>query len=208
MGYDASSPRQAEATAVTVLKIVIMGGFGVGKTTMVGSVSEIGPLTTEAPLTYASAGTDDLAGVEGKTTTTVGLDYGKVTFTSGGAKFELYLFGTPGQERYWFSWDDLVLGAAGAVVLADTRKLADAFPALDYFERRQVPFVVGVNSFADSPYTYTAEDVRQAMTLPDAVPVVPFDARDANSSAHVLITLIATALDAARSRPAPRGAPL
>ncbi|MFD9591669.1 ATP/GTP-binding protein [Kitasatospora sp. NPDC059973] len=187
---------------------MVTGGFGVGKTTMVGSVSEIEPLTTEVPLTYASSEIDSLAGVEGKTTTTVGMDFGKVCFDDGGARFELYLFGTPGQERFWFSWDDLVLGAAGAVVLADTRKLADAFPALDYFERRQIPFVVGVNRFADSLHTYTAEEVRQAMELPDAVPVVLFDARDATSSAHVLITLIATALDAARSRLASRGAPL
>lgn len=171
-------------------KVVVAGGFGTGKTTLVGSVSEIPPLTTEEVLTEASVGVDDLAGIEDKTSTTVALDFGRITINSG---LVLYLFGTPGQDRFWFMWDELAQGAIGAIVLVDTRRLATSFAAVDYFERREVPFIAVVNKFfGECPYT--EQEVRSALKLDDAVPVVWCDARDRPSSKAALIELVQHAL--------------
>jgi signal recognition particle receptor subunit beta len=169
----------------TALKILIAGGFGAGKTTMVGSVSEIRPLQTEEVLTGVD-GADDLSGVEGKTTTTVTMDFGRITITE---DLQLYLFGTPGQDRFWFLWDELSQGALGAVVLADTRRLEDCFPAVDYFEHRHIPFVVAVNCFAGAR-AYGAQDVSRALDLDQGTPVVLCDARDRDSGKEVLIRLV------------------
>jgi uncharacterized protein len=168
------------------LKILVAGGFGVGKTTLVGSVSEIRPLQTEEVLTTASLGTDDVSGVEGKETTTVAMDFGRITV---GSDIVLYLFGTPGQDRFWFLWDELAQGALGAVVLADTRRLADCFPSVDYFERRGTPFLVAVNCF-NGEQRFGAPAVRNALDLDPDVPVVLCDARDRRSGKDVLITLV------------------
>lgn len=195
---------QPRGPAPTLMKIIVAGGFGVGKTTLVGAVSEITPLTTEEYLTSASARTDSLDGVEAKTTTTVAVDFGRRSFAEP-EPMRLLLFGTPGQERFWFTWDDLVSGSIGAIVLADTRRLRDCFPAVSYFERRAMPFAVAVNEFEGSPYRYTTAQVRQALVLPDDVPVVPCDARDTRSAASVLITLVEHALTRIRSRPSASG---
>nr|WP_312856623.1 ATP/GTP-binding protein [Phytoactinopolyspora halotolerans] len=168
------------------LKILVAGGFGVGKTTLVGSVSEIRPLHTEEALTGASQPVDNINGVEQKTTTTVAMDFGRITIRDG---LCLYLFGTPGQDRFWFMWDELTQGALGAVVLADTRRLADCFPAVDYFEHRDIPFVVGVNCFEGSR-RYQPDQVSSALDLDDGTPVVLFDARERDSGKQVLIRLV------------------
>ncbi|MBA9002828.1 GTP-binding protein [Thermomonospora cellulosilytica] len=192
-----------------LLKIVIAGGFGVGKTTLVGAVSEIPPLTTEEYLTTAGAGTDCLTGVEDKTTTTVSMDFGRISFRHP-QPMVLFLFGTPGQERFLFLWDDLTHGAIGAVVLVDTRRLEAGFTAVDYFEQRGLPFVVAVNDFDDAPHRYTPTEVRHALELPKQVPVVLCDARDTRSAAAVLTTLVSHALSRSRSdaRPGAGSPPL
>jgi signal recognition particle receptor subunit beta len=178
-----SGSRTSDVSVVAV-KMLIAGGFGVGKTTMVGSVSEIAPLRTEELLTELSEGVDDLHGVEDKSTTTVALDFGRITINR---HLVLYLFGTPGQDRFWFMWNELAAGAIGAVVLADTRRLENCFPAVDFFERRKVPFVVGVNCFDGAP-RYTVDEVKAAIDV-EGTPVVLCDVRNRESSKEVLITL-------------------
>jgi signal recognition particle receptor subunit beta len=186
-----STTDDADADLVpTPLKIIVAGGFGAGKTTMVGSVSEIPPLTTEEILTEASTGVDDLSGVEEKKTTTVALDFGRITISR---RHVLYLFGTPGQGRFWFMWDDLARGAIGTVVLVDTRRLETSFAAIDFFERRKIPFVVAANCFDNAP-RYTTEEIHAALVIPDRVPVVMCDARDRDSSKLALIRLVKHAM--------------
>lgn len=182
-GFGAGSAEQVLPMAV---KILIAGGFGVGKTTMVGSVSEVEPLRTEELITAESIGVDDMSGVESKQTTTVALDFGRITLSS---NLILYLFGTPGQDRFWFVWDELAVGALGAVVLVDTRRLEDSFPSIDYFEKRQIPFIVAVNCF-DGARRYDPADVRIALDLDDDVVVMLCDARSRESTKEVLITFV------------------
>ncbi|MFJ8801031.1 GTP-binding protein [Streptomyces sp. NPDC102487] len=172
-------------------KIVVAGGFGVGKTTMVTAVSEITPLQTEALMTQASEETDDLTGTPDKVTTTVAMDFGRITLDD---DLVLYLFGTPGQQRFWFMWDDLVRGAIGAVVLADTRRLSDCFPALDYFESCGLPYVVAVNHF-DGSERFEPDDVREALTVPPHIPVMIMDARRRISVVETLLAVVGHALE-------------
>ncbi|KAA0931310.1 MULTISPECIES: GTP-binding protein [Streptomyces] len=173
-------------TATAAVKIVIVGGFGVGKTTMVGSVSEIRPLTTEETMTQAGIGVDDNYGSDTKTATTVAMDFGRISITE---QLVLYLFGTPGQERFWFLWNGLFEGALGAVVLVDTRRLEVSFDVIGRLEERGVPFVVAVNDFPDGPH-YPMEDLRAALDLSEEIPMVKCDARRRASSRDVLMTLM------------------
>ena len=181
------------------VKILIAGGFGVGKTTMVGSVSEIPPLETEEFMTAASMGVDDLAGVEGKSTTTVAMDFGRITISE---ELVLYLFGTPGQQRFWFMWDDLSVVTLGAVVLADTRRLETSFASIDFFEQRSIPFAVGVNCFHGKKEC-TQDEVRAALDVDPAVPVLLCDVRHRESSKGVLLALLERVMSQALEAIAP-----
>ncbi|GAA2726170.1 MULTISPECIES: ATP/GTP-binding protein [Streptomyces] len=190
MVFGRSDRRIRPAAPPVALKVLVAGGFGVGKTTLVGSVSEIQPLRTEELLTEAGRPVDDTFGVEAKRTTTVAMDFGRITLRE---DLVLYLFGTPGQDRFWFLWDELAQGALGAVVLADTRRLADCFAAVDYFERRGIAFTLAVNCF-DGAARHSEEAVRDALDLDPEVPVIMCDARDRESVKEVLVSVVEHAL--------------